>query len=162
MGMYDTIYFDPPIQVDGKDYGEWQTKDLYNCLYRLMVRNRRLHYIDSKQVEHPLPFTGAFEIHEWDRERNVMVQRWLRFEEGDLKVIEPFDNQYGAGLCHIPAMDEDAAVESENFERSMASLLGIARNRPWSVKVKVKLRRFRDDLGRALTSLGLAFKRLFQ
>jgi hypothetical protein len=69
MGMFDSIEFRegntkyPPKMTPNLQKEDWQTKELYDCMHRLVFQNDQMYYLDHAGNLDPLPMTGSFEIH---------------------------------------------------------------------------------------------------
>jgi hypothetical protein len=65
MGMFDYVEFHAgntkfPYEIRAS---EWQTKGLYCSMYRLIIRNDRVYYMEGDATLHDLLLTATFVIH---------------------------------------------------------------------------------------------------
>lgn len=166
MGMFDSVYFTTGNTVCDavpEEYrqDEWQTKDLYNSLYALVIENNLTYYRDRGGALHHLPLNGSFEIHNWDSEKATGLSLQVDAAHGVVTKVGPVTSSIHGVMPHVPAMDADAAEDCKGWENTMNWLTELeAKKTPWQ-KFTRNFSSARREWSEALRHLVSGFKRLF-
>jgi len=160
MGMFDDVSFegDLPLMVQDDMADGWQTKDLYNCLYHLVVKESKLYYKDRKGDLHFLPLTKSFEVYNYSANNEFKTLR-LGFHNGISFEVSAVAE--GKGLPDIPAMATDADEGFQEAEETFKLFKDTEAKRSLLFKARRKLRTLRFDLGQVFSALKYAVKRFF-
>lgn len=167
MGMFDSVYFEgtegfPEDMFPDLVQGEWQTKDLYNNLYELEFKGGQLYYIDRDSVRHELPFTGVFEVHNYDQPNDVMYEFFVSVKDGKLVQFgKSVDGIYPAMLPTIQAMEDDAKKDAEGWANTSLWLQELEDKRTFFDKVRMNVRGAMWEWHYALEYFIKGLKKLF-
>lgn len=165
MGMFDSVYFTTGNTVCDavpEEYrqDEWQTKDLYNSLYALVIENNLTYYRDRGGALHHLQLNGSFEIHNWDSEKAVGHSLQVDVVHGVVTKVGPVTSVHGV-MPHVPAMDADAEEDGKGWENTLSWLQKLEDERTVFQKISLQFRSARSEWRQAFDHLVRGFKKLF-
>lgn len=164
MGMFDSVYFVDkktklPKEFESLRAKEWQTKDLYNALYRLEIRNNQVHYVDLNKNLHLLPMTTTFSMHSFDDTNGSFSSLTLTVVNGKIKTVKKTEEP--TSLPNVPAMEEDAKIYNEKMTENIENFNNIFNDVPFHVKVNRNFRRFLMSMKEALSLFVISWRKLF-
>lgn len=162
MGMYDNVVFGTGNTEAELTNNNWQTKDLYNSLFTLVIQDDQLFYQedDVGKTLHKLPYTGAFEIHALTEEC-VMLERLVTVVKGDLIDVGLPKNSDYFGLPTLEAMARDLARCDKSWGNTLALLQKLKDERTLFDKVKMNVRAALFEFKNAFQSFGRGVRKLF-
>jgi hypothetical protein len=166
MGTYDSVYFgigNTVCDAVPEEYRaeEWQTKDLYDAMYCIVIQNDKTYYKDRSGVLVHLPLNQSLEIHNWDDDKNLFTQLQVDVASGVVTKVGPFVNRVFGVPPHLSEMSADDEAQAKNIEKNLARLNKTWSDRPLLFKVKSNARACKREWSTAWYHFVSGIKRLF-